>query len=313
MLDLESPRKSIFPIPTSWIREAKRDRSEWDVVVPGSSRTLPIGADQAVYFSYSDPANPWGALSPLMAIAGAVLADEAITQCHWRTFTQGHFPGMAVIVGKQPSPDGSGEGLRPILQPEQRKQLIETIRSATQGVYRMGEPLIFDGLVERVEQLTLTPDELKFLESARLPKEKILQCFHVSEILLGAVQNANRASATVASEIFVDYKINPLIYLLSQFLTKYLAPKFAQPGEKLTVWIEEATAHDAEMASKNWGLALQRGACTFNEYRRNVLNVPDIDGGDELPEPGGVAAEPSDAVKRLIAQINPYTLKAIDE
>lgn len=308
--DNESSRPQIFPIPVSWIEEVDRRRTTWKVRIPGNSRPIDIPGDHVVYFYYPDPANPWGALSPLRAIAGAVHADESITQAQWRIFEQGQFPGVVITAGRLPPATGQTEGPRVELTAEQRQQLINAVRTRYSGVHKTGEPLILDSLIEKVEKFSLAPDEMDFLNSAKSTKAKILQGFGVSPILLGEVEGANRASATVADKNFVDSKINPLIELMSQTLTMWLAPMFAANGEKLTVWIEEAVADDAEMTSRNWSVALTKGACTVNEYRRHVLNLPDIEGGD-VPLTAQVAADPPAEMKALIGRLNPYTLKRI--
>ena len=274
-------RLQILPIPTSWIRETDRRRSVWKIRLPFNGQEIDLPGDQVAYFYYPNPADPWGALSPLSAIAQAVVADDKIGECHWRTFSQGPFPGLIVKAGTlDPMPGQSGKGPQIELTPEQRQQIVASILKVFHGVHKLGHPLILDRMIEDVSKLSLTPSELDFLNSAKLTKSKILQGYGVSPILLGEVEGANRASATVADEIFVANKVNPLIELLSQCLTEWLAPMFARAGEKLTVWIEPAIAHDPEMAFRRWSFAASGGIVTKNEYRRNVLNLPDMAGGD---------------------------------
>lgn len=297
-------RAQILPIPVSWIQSVARDRSVWKIRDPMTGDVWDLPGEQVVHFFYPDPADPWGCLSPLGAIAKTVLADESIMDAQWRVFKQGHFPGFAIKIAEQASPGGGK--WRPELTEVQRAQLVGSIRRMYQGSYKLGEPFILDGLIDSIEKLTLTPAELGFLDSGKMTKSRILQGYHVNPILLGEVEGANRASATVADEIFVGNKINPLIEMLSQAMTAWLGPIFAG-GEKLVVWIEPATPKDAEMASKNWGLALQQGAVTKNEFRRAVLNLPSIEGGDELPD--GPTAPAGPLEKTFASIVDPYSLR----
>lgn len=267
--------KSILPVPASWIEKTDVDHSKWTLRLPNSAKTIDVPGSECVYFYRPDPGNPWGHISPLSAIAEAVTTDAKISDAQWRVFSQGIWPASAVIVGKQPLPPGqSGQPMRPMLTPEQRKQIIVAIETAYRGSEKLGKPLILDGMIEKVERLSLTPDELAFLDSAKLTKSKILQGYHVSPILLGEVEGANRASAAIADQNFVSGKVNPLISLISEGLTRFLCPMFASDGERLKAWIEPARARDDEMQLRRWQYAAAREFVTPDEFRRHVLNLP---------------------------------------
>lgn len=305
----ENGRPAIFPIPTSWIRSVGKDRSTWEVRAPNSTQSWFLPGEQVVYFYYPDPSDPWGALSPLSAIAGSVLADEAITQTQLRTFSHGQMPGLILKVGRLETPPGMpGEGPRPILTTEQRNQIINAVRGRHSGVMNQREPIILDGLIEEVTKLTFSPAELDFLNSSKVTKSKVLQGYGVSPILLGEVEGANRASATVADEIFCTNKVNPLITLLSQTLTEWLGPIFAAPGEKLVIWIQEAKARDAELDIKRMELLIKAGAVTVNQML-TWAGLPTIEGGDVLVEVSKVGNESpvSAAVKAITESMFPYS------
>ena len=298
----------ILPIPISWIQSVANDRSVWKIRIPASGRTIDLPGDQVAHFFYPDPADPWGACSPLGAMAASVLADESIMDAQCRIFRQGHYPTFSVTIGEQAAPGGGT--YRPELTPEQREQLVSSIRRMYRGMHKMGEPFILDGMIESIAKLSLTPDEMGFLDSSKITKSRVLQGYHVNPILLGEIEGANRASATVADEIFVANKINPLLEMLSQSMTAWLGPMFSAAGERLVIWIEPAVARDAEMMSKNWTMALQRGAVTLNEFRRVILNLPPIAGGDDLPDPMPPSAGP--IAKAFSLALDPYSLSPMN-
>ena len=166
----------------------------------------------------------------------------------------------------------------PVLEPEQRRELIQAILSVYEGAVNYNEPLIIDGMIEGVEKFTTTPQEMDFLASGDQVKSRILQAFGVNPIIVGEIAGANRAQAIVAEESFCENTVNPLIELLSESLTAWAAEFFAEP---LAAWIAPAVPHQAELDLQKWNAALRGGAVTVNEYRRNVLNLPDLPGGDE--------------------------------
>lgn len=281
----EDGRPSLLNIPISWVQEVDRKRTVWKIRPSRAGTPIPVPGNQVVYFHYKDPADPYGALSPLTALAAAVAADESISAAQAALFSKPH-PGLILTVGRMVGADGRPIDARHKLTDAQRMQLVNAVRQAYGGVLQRGEPLILDGLIERAEKLSYTPQELDFLSSAKLTKSRILQGYNTSPILLGEVEGANRASATVADEIFCGNKVNPTIRLLSQCMTEWLGPLFARPGEKLVVWIDEAVPHDPEMKLKRLQLAAARGWITVNEGRAELGYGP-VEGGDELPESGG--------------------------
>jgi HK97 family phage portal protein len=294
-------RQSIVPIPTTWVEEVDAKRTAWKIRPVNSAESFPVPGEQIVHFFYPDPSNPLGALSPLQQIAAAVDADDAIATSQVAAFRRGIHPSHAIIVGKTAT--SGGESVRPKLTQTQRNQLLGAIKQAYQGVLHYGDPIIYDGIIEKIERISNSPEEMDFLNSGKVTKARILQGYGVSPILLGETEGANRASATVADEIFVANKVNPLLTLLSQTMQAWFAPMF---GDGLKVWIEPAVPRDDELTQKKWEQAATRGACTINEFRRNVLGLADIEGGDVLMSPS--AAGPSTMADTGAKSIDPMSL-----
>lgn len=317
----DNGRRVIMPIPTHWIRDIDPKRQWWVVRPEGGYEDFLVPGNEACYFYYPNPRDPKSALSPLKAIGAAVLADEAIGALQWRTFKQGQFPGLILTAGRLPGVNG-GEGQRPNFTADQRQQLIEACRQRVDGVNNFGEPMILDGLIESVTKLTFTPAELDFINSSKLTKSKILQGYCTSPILLGEVEGANRASATVADSIFCANRVNPLIGMLSQVMTQFLSPMFAADGEKLTIWIDKAVPDDPEMNLKKWEMGLRYGAVNRNDFRVGVMSMPAVAGLDDyrpgnqpaaLPAPQQPAASPPDDTAgdksaSPASRLNPYSM-----
>ena len=131
--------------------------------------------------------------------------------------------------------------------------------------------------------------------------------FGVNPIVVGQIENANRASAWVAEHHFCENVINPLLTLLGQCLTKLVAPRFTDGTGRLVVWFEQCVAHDQELKLKAWQIALERGVVTPNEFRRHILNIPDADSslGDLLAEPQQVTMPAQQS------SFDPYTLEPL--
>lgn len=258
--------KSIWPVPTSWIRgfEGTTRFTSFVIQPPHSGEPYPLPADECVLFAYPSPSDPHGAVSPLQAVAGAVDSDEAIITSQAQMFRRGIHPSHALIVGKNPA-DGAPGGIRPRLSSGQQRQIIEAVRKRYGGVWNNGDPLILDGLIEDVKTLSSTPKEMDYLKSGQFTKERIMQGFGTNAIVCGQIEGANRASSDSADRHFVDYTLNPKISLLSQTMTSWMRYVYNDPT--LVVWIEPCVAHDAEMAHQ-WAETLAKySAITGDELR----------------------------------------------
>lgn len=259
-------KEQILPIPTSWLCgfEGSTKFESFRIRPPGhAGEPIALPSDECCYFSYPSPCDPHGAVSPLQAAAAGVDADEQIVRSQVMAFENGINPHHAIIVGKSPFGDFPG-GLRPRLTDAQQQQIVSGIKRRYAGTGRAGEPLILDSLIEDIKKLNHSPSEMDWMDSSKLMKDRITQIFGVNPIIMGQIENANRASATAADQHFIDHTVNPKIALMSQCLTEWLSPMF---GGDIVVWIEPCVAHDAEMSVKWAELLCRYSSITGDELR----------------------------------------------
>ena len=253
-----------YLIPASWVKghEGTTGYTAWKVQPPGHSEVITVPADRMVYFSFPDPSDPFGAISPLQAVAAAVNNDADILQSQRAGFSRGMHPSHAIIIGKN-----TESGLRPRLSGPQQRQIVEAIKTRYQGTSKHGEPLILDALIEDVKRLSLTPEEMNWMASSKDVKSRILEAFGVSPYVIGASEPGSRAASFVAEMHFLNNTVNPIIRLMNASLTEWLRPMFAKEGERLEVFIEEAKGDDDELNLKIAQVLLQGGAIEPNELR----------------------------------------------
>jgi phage portal protein BeeE len=273
----------IWPIPSHWIEPGDLLRGTWKLRPTGmDEHELP--AEAIVPFVLPDPSNPFGSVSPLQSQAAAVSTDEEIQAAQFRAFQNGINPGLMIRVGKLPGMTG-GDGQRPVLTDSQRNEITQAVLKQYGGTANRQNPLIVDGLIEGVEKLTTSPQEMDFLNSGNQTKSRILQAFGINPIVVGEIEGANRASAVVAEQNFCE-TIHPICELMSQQLTRWARGWYF---DKLVVWIDPCKVHDPEQKLNEWKTARANGDVTANEFRRNVLNLEDVSGGDVLRDALGNA------------------------
>jgi phage portal protein BeeE len=275
---------NIWYLPAHWCQPVHANGklfAAWKVIPDGSGVPFYVPREHMVYFCQPDPSNPFGSFATLQAQARAIVSDEAISEAQRQSFQRGIFPGYAVVIGDLPEDDDGKPQGRPVLNKNQRQQIIQAIKKAYQGAYNADEPIILDRLIQDVKKLTNSPKEMEYQKSGDYTKAKITQSFGVNPIVMGAIQDANRASATAAKDNLYDVAVNPRITLISETLENWFSPMFSLPGEKLILFVEECRAHDVESDRDNVDSLFAQGAITRNESRA-VFHMPPMDNGETM-------------------------------
>lgn len=268
----------VWPIPAHWMTAGDPFRGTWKLRPYGGIEEFEIDGGDVAAFVLPDPSNPFGSVSPLQSQALAVSTDEEIQNAQHDAFINGITPQLAFRIGNLPGAMPDDAAQKPVLTGEQRSEIVELVKRLYSGQSGKHHPVIIDGMIEGVDRIGNTVEEMGFLDSGKQTKARIMQAFGVNPIITGEIQDANRAQAVVAQQQFCE-QINPLIELMSQTLTCWLSQR---TSERLVAWIDPCRAEDPEQKLAEWKAARASGDVTQNEFRRNVLNLPDVPGGDEF-------------------------------
>jgi hypothetical protein len=258
----------IWYYPRNWVQPIHDENmafKAWKLTPPGVADDLPpIPAELVCHFFCPDPGNPLSALSSVQSQAKSINVEAKIRDAHVSAMNNIIEPGMVLIAGHMDAPPGGGQGPRIELTPNQRKQIIESVKLVHRGVTHFGDPLILDRLIEDVKPYRSNPTDLALQEGYALVNGSIMQGIGTSRVMAGEPEGANRATAYVAGKIFCDNVVNPFITLMSQTMTKTFgrleSMRPSRKNQKLVLWIEEAKPHDADLqlsqmqflADKNW-------------------------------------------------------------
>lgn len=264
----------ILPVPSTWVKPVPSENGlGWDhfeIHPPGSLADPQIIApENMTRFYYVDPFDPFGQQSPIQANARAILADESIDEAQDQSFRNAMKPTFTVTAG-----DETGRLVR--LEPHQRAEILSWLRREMAGAVRHGLPIIKDAWLKEVEPLFANPSEMDFLESSKRTKANIYEAYQTSPIVAGMVEGANRAGSAVAEFNFVANRVNPIACMVSETITEDVLPMFANDGEDLLFWIEEAKPHDPEHIRNLWRDGEAIGAVELDEVRQKTLGLPPL-------------------------------------
>jgi phage portal protein BeeE len=308
-LDDHAGKLQIYPLPADWVRPEPERKEYYRVRPPGNPEGFLVHTDDLAQFLLPSPANPWMPASPLAAQSAAVNLSEEIDRSHIATMRNAAKPGMVIRIGRFQPTIGSGTpaGSMPRyeLTEEQRAQLVGAVRKMFAGSENHGRVLILDSLVEEAEQFSNAGSDLEYKDGTEITQSRIMQTFGVHPFAVGATAPSSYAQAAAVENVFVGNVINPLLTLLGETLTAWVAARFKGPkGERLVVKFEPAVARDADLEFKKMNLLASKQAVTLNELRA-FANLPPVDGGDELLGDAG----PHDviAAKAILAARDPYS------
>lgn len=276
---------TIWYIPCSWAKPLHLEGkpfAAWKITPPGTNESdgWIVSGDDMLHFFYPDPGNPTKPWSTIQAISRPINTDDQIQTAQFSALVNAVKPGMVIKAGRLPDPrtGSTSTGPRPILQPEQRSQLISAIKLAYGGATKSDEPIIVDGLIEDVVPYTRGPAEMDYRDSMAATADRIRQGIGTNKFVAGDVEGSNRASSYVATQNFYDVVVNPMATLMSQTITNFFrrrenrenreqgqggngngsrAGKFglagkatSAAGRKLLIWLEHAVAFDQDLKDR---------------------------------------------------------------
>ena len=274
----DGSRVEFFSVPTTWVHPDHTEGpfSKFRIINPNDPtngfKSEPLDRSQVSFSYFPNPADPMAALSLTQAQQMGISIDDHIQTSQKVFFENGVFPSVVVTVGSQPHPDVPG-GIRPRLTAVQRRQVYAAIKKVSAGVANYGNPAIVDGLIEKIERLSATQNEMGWEKSEKSVRTRILSAFGVHPFILGEEASGSYAQAYNVQDIFCR-RVNALLKLLGHVMTELGS---SMMKEDLVVWWDEAKARDPQMEQTLWNAARARGDVSQNEFRKWMGLAPDED------------------------------------
>lgn len=267
-------RMSLYSLPTSWVVPIHKDgpNSAFRILEPGKSGGGIVLGPENVAFAYlPNPSSLLGALAPATSQANAIKVDEHIQTSQERFFLNGVFPSVIVTIGK--NVDATG-GTRPVLTGTQRRQIIGAIRKQMASVENYGNPAIVDGLIEKIDRLSATSNEMGWDKSEDKIRTRILSAFGVHPFILGEpMAVGGYAQASIIHERFCK-QVNTFLDMLSSTVSQFVADN-SDERSRVVVWWEQCEPHDPQLRQQALKAARDKGDITKNEMRAELGFPPD--------------------------------------
>jgi len=167
------------------------------------------------------------------------------------------------------------------LTKEQREQVRDLYQGMSEGAYNSGRLWVLEGGM-KYDALDYNADQMQMIPTRSHQLSEVARFFGVPDVLIGA--GSNTSSAWPAS--FEQQMLYFLTHTIQPYLDEWEdAIRYSLiPGES-DINVDHDTSSLVKMDSKSKSMFLstnvQNGLMTRNEARK-ILNLPNVDGGDEL-------------------------------
>lgn len=192
---------------------------------------------------------------------------------------------------------------------ELNDRIIKTLRENWNKNYRGVDNAFKTAILEKglkMERLQTASKDMEFLEQQKFLRDKLMAMYKTTKVVLGIVEDVNRANAEASEYIFMKYCVKPRMRRIVDYLNEYLMPLFDPDGKQgLFLDFEDPIEEDKTQQYAQYTQAVDKWM-TKNEVR-DELGLPSLEGGDEIWQPAGLAPMGS------IPQVTPTAETPIEE
>lgn len=279
---LRLPSQHMEPVGDSWLwAEKYRFR--------GAKGYRDFYPDEVVHFrGYNPTDSRWG-LSPMETLRRILVEEYEAGKYREQLWRNGaRFPGVIQ---------------RPAQAPAWSEPARNRFKADWRGLYTGdgpgagGTPVLEDGMT--YEASGITPREAQYLEARKLTREEVAAAFHIPLPMVGILDHATFSNIEEQHKQLYQDSLAPWLTMIEEEIGLQLLPDLdASSGVYVEFNLAEKMKGSFEEQARSMQTAVGAPWMTRNEARGRV-NLPQIDGGDELITPLNVVeggqASPTDS------------------
>ena len=168
-----------------------------------------------------------------------------------------------------------------------KKETLERLKEQWDKNYRGFDNAYKTAILEqglKMEKLQIAQKDMDFLEQQKFLRDKLMAMYKTNPVILGVIENANRASAESSEYVFMKHCIRPKMKRLVEYFNEFLIPIFDPTGKQgMFLDFVDPVKEDRTQEIHQFSVACDKWM-TKNEIRARE-NLPDIEGGDEIYQP----------------------------
>ena len=269
---------TVAVIPHEWLEPKTRDGLEVDYVKVQTPYTTDVvklsNEDYLRFVGWS----PYGAASSISRIDA--LKDILSEQISAWNFRNGVWKNGGRVTQwiSRPADTPWGEGARKRFTDSWKNKF-----AGDDGVNTGGTPLLEDGM--RLEQTNFNAREAQWVEATKLSREDVCAVYHVNPGLIYHTDAQTYASAKENARALYADTLAPILDMIEERINAFLVPRMGLDDTHycefdLDAKLQGSFEERAQVMQSSVGAPW----ITRNEARA-MLNLPAIDGGDDLVTP----------------------------
>ncbi len=233
-------------------------------------KEIPLTTKEVMHFKRFNPLNPWRGMGTVKAAAMAIDIDN-----YSATWNKNFFYNAAMPSGVLES-----EGT---LTKEQYERIKAEWNSQYRGADNAHKLAILEGGL-KFNKISMTQQEMDFLEQRRFSRDEILGIFRVPKTVLGISEDVNRANAEATDYVFASRVIKPRMRFIVDRLNEFYLPLFGVKNGEFFFDFTDPVPENLQEAREERKAGISSGYLTINEVRED-LGLPPVENGDEIYQP----------------------------
>ena len=224
--------------------------------------------DDIVHFKDPNPFDVYRGFSPLIPAKTRVETEYHASRYQAQFFKNNARPDFFLVSDE-------------IIPDEEKQKAREAFNQNHKGAANAGKLGFLEGGM-KYQQVSISQREMDYIESMNATRNDIMAAFGVPESMI-AGDDVKYANAKEAYRMFLMETIVPEVTLLVDQINTALVPEF---DDRLFLDFTDPTPDDRDARLNEFSAGVDKWL-TANEVREE-LNLPSIEGGDELYRPLGV-------------------------
>lgn len=278
----------ISSIPPAWVRETPTVDgfvpSSYIVRNPETDKVVELPAADCIRFAYYTPNGMLEPVSPVEALK-QVLAEQ-ISAWDYRNNVWRNGGQVSAYLKRPAGVEWSNE---------QRDRFAKSWKAhfTGGGTDTGGTPILEDGM--DLVQTQFNARETQWAEAQKLAREDVAAIYHINPALIWHTDGQTYASAKENARALYSDALAPMLDLISERINAFLLPLVGEPADTYVEFdLQAKLAGSFEERASVMQSSVGAPWMTRNEARA-MLNLPAIDGADELVVPlnvieGGLAS-----------------------
>jgi len=242
--------------------------------VHGTQGYSDIAAADVVHFRGYNPVDPRVGVSPIESLRQLLAEDLAATKYRARLWQ--HEARISGVIERPPDVDWSDAA---------RERFRDEWRSlySANGSDVGGTPILEDGMTYK--PFGYSAEQSQYVEARKLAREEVAAAYHIPPPMVGILEHATFSNITEQHKNLYQDTLGPWLAQITQRIDLRLLPDYPDSDGLYSEFnLAEKLRGSFEEQTRSMQVAVGAPMMTRNEGRAR-LNLPPIDGGDELVVP----------------------------